>query len=165
EALLLRGERALLMRSSDLGAVDSVAIATTPAFEVRSPELWWWGVSEVDERGVVLYADLLDVEGRQLASLDLPVATGGFVPALPETADPIEAIPEIGYKGARHGVLTRQVIDLSPFEGQTLRLRLYQHTRIPGSGFFTLVDDLCVGEANGDEPRLEWGEPDPNHAR
>lgn len=165
QALDLRGDRALVLRSNRDGAVESVAIATTRVFEVDAPELWWWALSEVDARGVTLYADLLDDAGRQLASLDVPVETGGFLPTLRGDAELIEEIPELGYEGGQPGALTRQVLDLSPYQGQRLKLRLYQHTRVEGSAFFTLVDDLCVGQAHGEEARLEWGEPDPTHLR
>ena len=50
---------------------------------------------------------------------------------------------------------------MSPWAGESLRLRLYQHTRIQDNGFFTLFDDICAGTALTEG--LAWGEPDPSH--
>ncbi|MCB9762588.1 MAG: hypothetical protein H6739_22505 [Alphaproteobacteria bacterium] len=162
ESLDWRGVRALALRSSHSGEVSSVSIATTPVFEVAAPELWWWQLSEVDARGLVLYADLLAEDGAQLASVDLPVETGGFIPALEDEHRRLPDFPEIDYGDPTPGRMVQQVIDMRAFEGQRVKLRLYQHTRLSENGFFSAFDDLCLGEAEAD-PGLEWGPPDPSH--
>ncbi len=161
ELLGFDGWRALLMRSNDAGDTSSVSIATTDFFVVEDPHLWWWTLSEVDERGINLYADLLDENGTIVASLDLAVDTGGFVPTLSEGDDPIEGYEEITQGEPVVGELVQQVTDVSTWTGQSLRLRLYQHTRIQDNGFFTLFDDICAGTALTEG--LAWGDPDPTH--
>ena len=165
ELLELPGYLSLLLRSSDAGEVSSLAIATTPSFTAGAGDLGWWTLSEADSRAVVLYADLLDGNGTILASLDLEAQTGGYVPALLEEHEPIEEYPDITHGEPTPGALVQQLTDLSPFAGQELRLRLYQHTAIEGQGFFTLFDDICAGAALAEVgvERLEWGPPDPSH--
>ena len=146
ETLDLRGERALVLRSSHDGRVDSVAVATTPPFAIdpdRPGQLSWWQLSEVDDRGIALTADVLAEGDRVLVSLDLPVRTGGFLPALKPRHKPIEGFPEIIEGFGVPGELVRQSLDLAPFAGMQIRLRLFQHTLIERNGFFTVLDDVC----------------------
>lgn len=152
EAIELRGERALVLRSSHDGRVDSVAVATTPVFDVDPDapgQLSWWQLSEVDDRGIALTADILDEDDTILTSLDLPVRTGGFLPALKPEHEPVDGFPEIIEDIGSAGVLVRQTLDLSPFGGLSIRLRLFQHTLVERNGFFTVLDDICLGPSPG----------------
>lgn len=167
EDLDYRDEHALVLRSSHDGRVDSTAIATTALFDVEPTDdgtahLWWWQLSEVDGSGIDLYADLIDESGAIVASLDLPVETGGFVPELLPSYDPIDGFPAITTSSYTQGALVQQVTDLTPWVGQRIKLRLYQHTRVENNGFFTVFDDLCLGTA-GAGADLAWGPPDPTH--
>ena len=149
ETLDFRDTYALVMRSSHDGDPDSVSRATTPAFEVTYPTLGWWQLSEVDKRGIYLGAELLGEDGAVLATLDIPVETGGFVPGLSEDQLPLDAFPEIVVGPGTPGALVQQVTDVSPWLGQTVRLQIVQHTEIDDNGFFTALDDLCVDELPG----------------
>lgn len=165
ERLDYRDDHALVLRSSHDGDTASTAIATTPIWTIPDgapQQLWWWQLSEVDSDGIELYADLIDPSGTIVASLDLPVETGGYLPGLQPSHQPIDGFDEIVEGPGQVGLLVRQSTDLSPFAGQRLRLRLYQHTRVENNGFFTVFDDLCVGA--GEAPAdLSWGPPDPTH--
>ena len=167
ELLDYRDDRALVLRSSHDGDTESTAIATTPLFEVEADatgeaHLWWWQLSGVDGAGIELYADLIDEAGVIVASLDLEVVTGGFVPALQATHTPITGFEYITTESYRQGALVQQATDLSPFVGQRLKLRLYQSTRVPNNGFFTVFDDVCFGSTD-EGPPAAWGPPDPTH--
>lgn len=157
--IALNGDHALLMRSSQAGQIASVAIATTPVLRVTSPELLWFQLSEVSDKGLVFAVDVLTPESTVLASAILPVETGGHVPGLLDEADAIEGLPEIVVGAGVTGVLVGQAIDLSPWEGQDVKVRFYQHTLSEGNGFFTLVDDLCTGTADPRYSRVALGEP------
>ena len=165
EALDYRDDHALVLRSSHDGDTGSTAIATTPLWDIPedgSPQLWWWQLSEVDGDGIELYADLIDAAGTIVASLDVPVETGGYLPGLLPSHAPIDGFDEIVEGPGQVGELVLQSTDLTPFAGQRLRLRLYQHTRVENNGFFTVFDDLCLGA--GEAPALlSWGPPDPTH--
>ena len=155
----LRDLRALVMRSSDLGEVSSVAVAITPEFRVEAPLLWWWQLSEVGLGGVAIDAELVDDSGAVVAALEVPAETGGYVPALQEHHEPIEAVPEIGYGEHSPGELTLQATDVSAFVGMDLSLRLYQHTLVPDNGFFTIIDDICHGQTPDSDvapSMLDW---------
>lgn len=160
EQLLFGGERALVMRSSHAGETQSVSIATTAPFVIEEPHLWWWQLSEVDTAGIDFYADLM-VGDAVVASLDDLAVTGGFVPALKDEHIPITGFPEIGYGEPTLGELVWQVTDVEAWLGEEVRLRLYQHTTAEGQGFFTLVDDICVGSAF--QADIAWNEPNPDH--
>ena len=157
----LGGRHALGMRSSEGGNPDSVAIATTPFFTVEAPQLWWRHLSEADERGVVLYADLMAESGAVLGSLDFLAETGGFVPGLAPGQEPINAIPEIEEGEGTPGELVTMTTDITAWQGENIRLRLYQHTTISEQGFFTIFDDICTG--THEESAVTWDEPNPDH--
>ncbi len=159
EAISFRGDRALAMRSNDAGEPDSVSIATSPVFVVEQPALFWWQLSEVDERGVYLGLDLISEAGAVLASAVLPPRTGGHVPGLKPGYAPVEGIPEIVVGDGIPGELVAQQIDVSAHIGQSVKLRFYQHTQIPGQGFFTLLDDICHGEPIEEAEAIATGEP------
>ncbi len=165
EDVAFRGERALAMRSNDAGEVGSVSIATTPLFAVEEPALFWWQLSEVDERGVYLGLDLISEDGAVLASAVLPPRTGGHVPGLEPGYAPIEGIPEIVVGEGTPGELVAQQIDVSAYLGQTVKLRFYQHTQMPGQGFFTLLDDICHGAPIEEAEVIATGEPVDHGAR
>ncbi|HJN75247.1 MAG TPA: hypothetical protein QGF58_15065 [Myxococcota bacterium] len=160
ELIDVRESRALVMRSSHAGDVDSVAIATTEPFVIEDDHLWWYQLSEVGAEGIDFYADLL-VGGAVLASLDDLAVTGGYVPALSSEHVPIAGFPDIGYGEPTEGELVWQVTDVQPWLGQEVRLRLYQHTKVEAQGFFTIVDDICLGAAFSSD--IEWAEPNPDH--
>jgi hypothetical protein len=161
EKLDLGGRHALGLRSSEAGDTSSVAIATTPFFTAEAPQLWWRHLSEADERGVVVYADLMAESGAVLASLDYPPQTGGFVPGLAPGQESIAALPEIEEGEGTPGELVTLITDITPWQGQIIRLRLYQQSALSGQGFFTLVDDICTG--THEELALEWDGPNPDH--
>ena len=52
-----------------------------------------------------------------------------------------------------------QLIDLTAFLGQEVKLRIYQHTREEDQGFFTLMDDLCHGEPIDEAQTVALGDP------
>lgn len=154
---------ALVLRSSHDGDPDSVAIATSPTFVVEEPLLWWWQVSEVDGDGIALYADLMGPPGEGvLASMDIPVETGGNIPGKKLNYPPVEGYPEIHFGPGQPGVLTWQAVDMSDWIGEEVRLRLYQHTKIQINGFFTAFDDICHGPGEAADA-LAWGPVDPTH--
>ena len=70
------------------------------------------------------------------------------------------AIVENDYDEGEPGVLTLQSIDMSDWVGETVRLRLYQHTIVEENGFFTVFDDICHGDGEAAD-LLTWGAPDP----
>ena len=149
------GSHTLVLRSSHLGDKDSVAILQTEPFDVEHPHLWWSQLSEVRAEGIAIEAQLIDANTAQvMARLDLPVETGGFVPALQDTHAPIEGFPEIDYGSPSLGVMVMQTVDMSAFQGLRVSLRIAQHTRVEDNGFFTLIDDICVG--HNDSAALEW---------
>lgn len=148
ELLDFGGTHALVLRSSHAGEVTSSGVATTAPFEVSSSHLRLWQLAEVDESGISFLLELLDpVEDRALASQELPVETGGFVPALLSHHAPIPGFPDITTESYTPGVLVELSVDVRAFGGQTVRLRLTQNTRVDNNGFFTVIDDLCHGAA------------------
>ncbi len=158
EGIDMPGDYSLLMRSSDEGEVDSISIATTPDFWVVDPHLTWMQLSEVDERGLVLAVDVLTPESTVLASAMVPLA-GAHQPGLLEETNPLEELPEVVVGPGVPGTFEGQAIDLSPWLDQEVKVRFYQHTLVEGSGFFTLMDDLCPGTASAEHALVELGEP------
>ena len=123
-------------------------------FDVEHPHLC--GVScPRRAEGIAIGVQLIDANTAQvMARLDLPVETGGYVPALQDTHAPIEGFPEIDYGSPSLGVMVMQTVDMSAFQGLRVSLRIAQHTRVEDNGFFTLIDDICVGQ--NDSAALEW---------
>jgi hypothetical protein len=135
-----------------------VAVIQTSAFRVDQPQLWWWQLSEVRSEGIALEVELVEVmSSKILAIRDLPIETGGFIPALQESHSPIEGFPEIDYGDPVLGSMVQQGMDMSAFEGMELALRVSQHTLLEDNGFFTVLDQICLGRMAG--PVLEWREP------
>ena len=100
-------------------------------------------------------AQLVDPDtSAVLARLSIPVETGGFIPALQDSHDPIEGFPEVDYGEPSLGSMVRQGVDMRAFEGQRVALRVTQHTKVADNGFFSLMDDICVGEMRDAE--LVW---------
>jgi len=159
EDVAFRGARGLGLRSSHDGSVESVAIATTPLFEVIEPALFWWVMSEVDSRGVYLGVDIMTEDGVVLASAELPVDTGGHIPGLEPEHDPIAGFPEITEGEGTPGAFTAQQLDVSPWVGQVVKLRIYQHTQQEDQGFFTLFDDICHGDRLDGVEQVTLGDP------
>lgn len=156
DRLVLGGGGALVLRSSHDGRVSSVARATTPPFPVESPHASWTQLSEVDGHGIALSVAVLSADGEPLARRPVPVHTGGFVPGLAPQHGPIAATPEVTWDAPLTGDPTRQVLDLSPWLGHTIRLRFRQHTRVPRNGFFTVLDDVCPQTLAGRAEVLGW---------
>ena len=125
---------------------DSVAVLTTNPFVPQHPVFVMEQLSEVGEEGIALDLWVLDEDGELLEERELPVHTGGYVPALMPFHDPIEAFPEIDTESAQLGEFTRSLVDVEDYADQTIQLQFRQHTRIEGNGFFTLLDNLCDGE-------------------
>jgi hypothetical protein len=147
-------EHALVLRSSHQGEVKSVAVMQTPFFIVSHDQLWWWQLSEVHQEGVSLEAQLVTVYDEELAAMSVPVETGGYIPALQEDHSPIKGFPEIDQGEPTMGNLVQQGVDLSAFMGTELALRFSQHTLVQDNGFFTLLDEICVGRM--EDPGLDW---------
>ncbi len=147
EDLDLRGTFALGIRSSHSGDPTSVGIATTHVFLVEQDALFWWQLSEVDERGIYLGLDVLTEASDVLGSKQLPVETGGFLPGLEAGHESIPEIPELTAGEGTPGEMVLQALDLTPWLGQEVKVRFYQHTLIEGNGFFSLLDDICHGPA------------------
>jgi len=147
-------EHALVLRSSHQGEIKSVAVMQTPFFIVSHEQLWWWQLSEVRQEGISLDAQLVTVYDQELARMSVPVETGGYIPALQEEHSPIKGFPEIDQGEPTLGSLVQQGVDLSAFMGTELALRLSQHTLVPDNGFFTLIDEICVGRM--EDPGLDW---------
>lgn len=157
EQLDFDGTYALLLRSNPEGEPSSVASATLDPFVVEHAWLGWLQISEVDKTGVWTGAELLDLDGGILARLDIPPRTGGFIPGLRDELDPIEAIPNITLDAPQVGALVPQRVDMSPWLGESVSLRLLQHTALTGNGFFTVYDRICLdAEVEGEE--LGWQE-------
>jgi len=146
------------MRSSEEGEVASIAIVTTMDLTVLEPHLTWWQLSEVDERGLVFAVDVLTLESTVLASAMVP-PVGSHRPGLQEDSEGIEELPELAPGPGTPGVFAGQYLDLTPWLGEEIKVRFYQHTLVEGSGFFTLIDDLCTGTAEPDHTLVELGEP------
>lgn len=155
--LVLDGGGALVLRSSHGGRVHSTAQVTTPPFLVESAHGSWRQLSEVGDQGIALSVAVLSAAGERLAGRPLPVHTGGFVPGLAPAHGAIPDTPEITHDAPLQGDPTRQVLDLSPWLGEEIRLRFRQHTRIPRNGFFTVLDDICMQTIAGRADVLGWG--------
>lgn len=154
DALALSGDHALVLRSSHDGRVDSLAVATTRPFRVTHDTVTWTQLSEVDDRGVSLDLEVLDLAGAVLDTVSLTVETGGFVPGLEESHEPIDELPEIVVGTGTGGTAVPQSVDLSAWRDEEVQLRFTQHTRIEDNGFFTLLDDVCSAPTgSGDADR------------
>ena len=145
ERVVFRGDHALLMRAYPLAQPALLAVATTSFFMVEEPDFSWFQLSEVSSGGVWLAADVMAPDGRVLASLEIPVETGGHLAGLPPDFSPIEGLNDVVVGEGFPGEFVGQRIDLGPFIGETISLRFYQYSRIPDNAFFTLFDDLCSG--------------------
>ena len=75
---------------------------------------------------------------------------------------PIPSLPEIEYGEGRVGRFEAQRFDMTAFLDLEVSLRVYQHSLVEYSAFFTLLDDLCLGtnQESGDKALLRFGEPD-----
>jgi hypothetical protein len=145
EALIFEGDHAALLRSSEDADPDTWGHLVTDPFVPVVPTLVFDQLSEVDDRGVELDLAILDEYGVVLQQQTVPVETGGFVPGLPPGGQPLPDFPEIVQGGGTPGAFVQHVIDLTPYwqSGETIQVRIRQHTRIEGAGFFTLLDDVC----------------------
>ena len=148
EALVFEGDHAALLRSSEDADPDTWGHLLTDPFVPVVPTLVFDQLSEVDDRGVELDLAILDEHGAVLQQQTVAVDTGGFVPGLPPGGEPLPDFPEIVQGGGTPGTFVQHVIDLTPYwqGGQTIQVRIRQHTRIEGAGFFTLLDDVCNAE-------------------
>jgi len=142
------GQYALVIRSNDDGDTDTWGSITTNPFVPQTPSFTIQQISEVDERGVELELQILDVQGELLHAEQLPVESGGHVPGLAEGQEPIEGFPEIQLGSQQAGSFVLTVADLSAWyeAGETIQVRVRQRTLVQGVGFFTLLDDLCNEE-------------------
>jgi hypothetical protein len=150
EALDLPGLFSVGLRAE---AGDRYAQITTPLFTITEDALSFSQLSEADHRGVELIVELLAPNGALLAVGKVPALTGGYVPAMPSEGDDdhdddAETKTNTGNGGTTStqssaGVFTRQQLDLSPWRGQSARLRFSQRSVMERVAFFTLLDDLC----------------------
>jgi hypothetical protein len=147
-------EHSLVLRSSHQGEIKSIAVMQTPFFVVSHDQLWWWQLSEVRQEGIALEAQLVTAYDGRLAQMSVPVVTGGYVPALQESHAPIAGFSEIDYGEPTMGSLVQQGVDISDFMGTEVALRISQHTLVEDNGFFTLLDQICVGRLSSVD--LEW---------
>ncbi len=148
EDLPFHGERALLIRSNDLGDVFSVGVITTMPFVPRGPAFVLDQVSEVGGDGIALELRVLDAAGGDvLEQHEATVDTGGFVPELGLDHEPIEGFPEITRVDGSAGTFVRQTFDLTRYarDNRRIQVQIRQHTRVQDNGFFTVVDNLCDG--------------------
>lgn len=161
EMIPLSGDRAVILRSSHEGEPESMAGGVLGPFLVEQPALTWLQLSEVRAEGLWLGASLLDEDLNEIAAIDLPVETGGFIPGLEERYRPIEGLDEIVVSEGTPGEPVAQGVDLSPWMGEVVSVRFNQHTMIDDNGFFTLLDDLCPSPGT-DLDLLDWGAPRPS---
>lgn len=150
ESLEFPGDRAAMLRPHDAGDLEDRAVLTTNPFEPVSRYFVMDQLSEVGEDGIRLELRFLDAEDRVLELRELPVLTGGFVPALRPEHSPIVGFEDIGYGDPQSGSFVRTYIDLAPWhEMGPISLEFRQHTRVQDQGFFTLLDNLCNGDPGG----------------
>ena len=156
-----RGEQALLMRAYPLAQPALLAVVSTPVFVVEEPEFSWFQLSEVEEGGIWLAVDAMAPDGLVLGSLELQVETGGHLAGLPPDFAPIEGLNDVVVGEGYPGSFVGQRVDLSPFLGESISLRFYQYSKIAENAFFTLLDDLCLGQSEEtlDLELMTWGEP------
>lgn len=153
EALDLPGLYSLGLRAE---AGERYAQVTTPLFTITEGALAFSQLSEADHRGVELLVEVLAPNGALLAVGKVPAQTGGFIPAMPsdeadgegDEDDDASTKTNTGNGGTTSsepsaGVFTRQQLDLSPWHGQSARLRFSQRSVMERVVFFTLLDDLC----------------------
>ena len=145
ELISFREERAVLMRSNTSGLLEGFSVLSTDYFVVDKPMLSWWQISEVRGEGLWMAADFMDEEGYVLASLEIPVETGGHIPGRFAHQASIDELDEIQIGPGQVGGFVGQWVDMSDLMGQNIQVRFYQYTRIPQNAFFTLIDDLCLG--------------------
>ena len=140
------GQRAVLMRSNDMGDPESVAVIPTNHFRPQNPSFVMEQLSEVDSSGIDLSVHILGEDETVLEERQLEVHTGGYVPALLDEHQPIEGYDYITVDSAMPGEFTRTSIDVSDYTGEVIQLEFRQHTLVELNGFFTLLDNLCDGE-------------------
>lgn len=152
EALDLPGDFSVGLRAE---AGDRYAQITTPLFTITEDALSFSQLSEADHRGVEILVELLAPNGALLAVGRVPALTGGYVPAMPGEDDggdghddDAETKANTGNGGTTStessaGLFTPQQLDLSPWRGQSARLRFSQRSVMERVAFFTLLDDLC----------------------
>ena len=157
-----RGDHALLMRAYPLEQPALLAVVSTPFFRVEDADLSWVQLSEVGEGGIWLAADVMDTEGYVLGSLELPVETGGHLAGLPPDYAPIEGLADVVVGEGMPGEFVGQRVDMTPFLGEEISLRVYQYSRVDDNAFFTLLDDICSGWSQSLEaiPALSFGAPE-----
>lgn len=151
EALDLPGDFSVGLRAE---AGDRYAQITTPLFTITEDALSFSQLSEADHRGVELLVELLAPNGALLAIGKVPAVTGGYVPAMPSADDGYDEDDDTNTKAntgnggttstqSSAGLFTQQQLDLSPWRGQSARLRFSQRSVMERVAFFTLLDDLC----------------------
>ena len=149
EALDLPGDYSVGLRAE---AGDRYAQITTPLFTITEDALAFSQLSEADHRGVELLVELLAPNGALLAVGKVPALTGGYIPAMPSDDDDhdedADTKTNTGNGGTTStessaGLFTPQQLDLSPWRGQSARLRFSQRSVMERVAFFTLLDDLC----------------------
>jgi hypothetical protein len=149
EALDLPGDYSVGLRAE---AGDRYAEITTPLFTITEDALSFSQLSEADHRGVEILVELLAPNGALLAFGKVPAMTGGYVPAMPGDDDGQDedgdSKTHTGNGGTTStqssaGEFTAQQLDLSPWRGQSARLRFSQRSVMERVAFFTLLDDLC----------------------
>lgn len=141
------GDYALLIRSNDAGDPGSIAVVRTLPFVPQNPLFIMDQLSEVGSEGIALSLRVLRANGELIEERELPVHTGGYVPALEEWHEAIGGFPEITTDSAVPGQFTRDYVDTSVWheDGEEIVLEFRQHTLAEQNGFFTLLDNLCDG--------------------
>ena len=141
------GDYSLLIRSNDAGDPGSIAVVRTLPFVPQNPLFIMDQLSEVGSEGIALSLRVLSSDGEFIEERELPVHTGGYVPALEAWHEPIEGFPEISSDSAAPGEFIRDYLDTSEWHqaGAEIVLEFRQHTLAQHNGFFTLLDNLCDG--------------------
>lgn len=149
ERIDLHGQRALALQVTVDDGSGWAQITSDP-FLPAAPHLLFSQLSEVDDRGVELGIEVLDLDDALSTATyyEIPVVTGGHRPGLASWDEPIEGCPEIGDDMGYPGVPVFQAIDISePFlRGHRVQVRFVQRSTVAPFDFFTLIDDVGVVE-------------------
>lgn len=149
ERITIHGGHAMALQATADDGTGFAQITSDP-FLPAARHLLFSQLSELDERGVELLIEVIDLDDNLTTSTfyEIPVVTGGHRPGLASWDQSIDGCPEIGDDVGHPGTPVFQAIDISdPFlREHRIQVRFVQRSTAAPFDFFTLIDDVGTVE-------------------
>ena len=137
--IAMKGIFAANVRSSDPAPINSIGILTSDTFLAGSA-IRFIALSENDDNGLVPNPVTFEV---RILDDSYSILLSEIIETNIVTLS-LSNHPECTAGDIRDGAFSTHVIDTSAIAGEAIRIEFRQHTNVPGSGYFTLIDEVEV---------------------